>query len=129
MFLYIAVDDRTIKRSWSWDFKGCPDCPHRFECYTEDRATIQPVKVDKWDVDSYHYSCGYKAEFLLPKCIRTGLFKQISDTGYWGNSYPIEFGGDGFKLGGVFGDEDEHVTVERSWVKFPSTLYVTGSLR
>ena len=128
MFLYIAVDDRTIKSTWNWDFEGCNSCPHRFECYTEDSATIKPVKVDEWEADSYLYSRNYKAEFHLPKCIRAGLFKQIADTGYWKSSYPTDFG-DGFKLGGVFSDEGEHVTVERAWVKFPSTLYVTGLKR
>ena len=125
MFVYLAVDNRTMKRQW--DFENCKDCLQRFECYTGDRITVKPDKLDLSESESF-YVHKFKAEFHLPKCIRIGLFKQIADTGYWTRKYPTE--GDGFKLGGILGDdEDEKLTIERSWIKLPNILYVTGRIR
>jgi len=130
MFLYLAVDDRTIKRTWTWDFNGCKECEFRFECFTDDRVHISPVRVDvSPEFDTWRTRERYKAEFHLPKCLRLGLFKQIADTGYWGQSYDNMWGGDGFKLGGIFKDEEDSISIERSWVKFPNILYVTGHVR
>jgi len=126
MFLYLLVDGWTMKKVW--DFEKCGDCLQRFECYTEDCITVRPDKVDMADYDNRWWSYQFKAEFHLPKCIRIGLFKQIADTGYWSHRYPTEFG-DGFKLGGVFEDEGEHISIERSWIKLPNILYVTGAMK
>jgi hypothetical protein len=128
MYLIIAIDDRTIKRNWTWDFEGCKDCAFRFGCYTEDVITIKPTKITiEYEIYDWVKRSKYKAEFHLPKCVRLGLFKQIADTGF-SSTFPSEFG-DGFKLGGVVGDAEERVTMERSWVKFPDTLYVIGHMR
>ena len=112
-----------------WDFEKCGDCLQRFECYTEDCITVKPYKLDITETnDDRFWDKMWKAEFHLPKCIRIGLFKQIADTGYWAKSYERRWG-DGFKLGGVWADEDEQIAIERSWIRLPNILYVTGTMR
>jgi len=87
------------------------------------------VKVDITEIpDSYRQRDRFKAEFHLPRCLRLGLYKQVADTGYWSRSYRQNFG-DGFKLGAIIEEENEHIGIERSWVKFPNILYVTGTMR
>jgi len=122
MYLYTATDDRTMKRDWNY----CNTCLHRFECFTDDRIHVNPVKVETEEVyDLYRQRDRFKAEFYLPKCLRLGLYKQVADTGYWSRSYRQNYD-DGFKLGSIIEEEDEHISIERSWVKFPNILYVTG---
>lgn len=116
---------------WNWNFDKCVKCPVRFECFTDDRIHVRPVSVDiHIERDTWRDREMYKAEFHLPECLRLGLYKQIADTGLFDNQYPT-MEGDGFKLGGVFRDEEtEHkVTLNRSWVKFPNILWVTGQVR
>ena len=128
MYLYTAVDDRTVKSTWSWDFNGCKECEFRFECFTDDRIHVKPVKIGIIASGNfYRYWEEFKAEFHLPKCLRLGLYKQLSDTSIWNSGYG-EFG-DGFKLGNIVKEEGEHISVNRSWVKFPNILYVTGHVR
>ena len=125
MYLYTATDDRTMKRDWNY----CNTCLHRFECFTDDRIHVNPVKVETEELyDLYRQRDRFKAEFHLPKCLRIGLYKQVADTGYWSRSYRENFG-DGFKLGAVVEEDDERIGIERSWVKFPDILYITGTGR
>lgn len=126
MYLYTVTNSRTMKRHWHFGGKGCGDCLFRFECFTDDRIHVKPVKVDITEEYSYRQRDRFKAEFHLPRCLRLGLYKQIADCGYR-NSYRQDFGG-GFKLGALV-EEDESISIERSWVKFPNILYVTGIIR
>jgi len=130
MYLYTVTDSSTMKRHWHFGGDKCSDCLYRFECFTDDRVHVKPVKVDCSEIYSpYWYRERYKAEFHLPKCLRLGLYKQISDTGYWSSSYDGNNFGDGFKLGAILKDDENGITLERSWVKFPNILYVTGTIR
>ena len=129
MYLYTITDNRTMKRHWHFGSEGCNKCQYRFECFTDNRVHIESVLVDCTEVPNpYRYYERYKAEFHLPKCLRLGLYKQIADTGYWMKSYRLDYG-DGFKLGIIYDEDDEYLTIERSWVKFPNILYVTGTIR
>jgi len=129
MYLYTTTDNRTMKRHWHFGDKECNRCQYRFECFTDDRIHVEPVKVDITEIpDPYRQRDRFKAEFHLPRCLRLGLYKQVADTGYWSRSYRQNFG-DGFKLGAIIEEEDEHIGIERSWVKFPNILYVTGTMR
>lgn len=129
MYLYTATDNRTMKRTWTWDSEYCNTCLHRFECFTDDRIHVNPIKVDTEEVyNQYRSYERFKAEFHLPRCLRLGLYKQIADTGYWSRSYRENFG-DGFKLGAIVEEDEERLGIERSWVKFPNILYVTGTGR
>ena len=115
-----------MKRHWHFGGKECGGCLYRFECFTDDRVHVKPVKVDVTEeYNRYRQRDRFKAEFHLPKCLRLGLYKQIADCGYWSRSYRQDFG-DGFKLGAIVEEEEEHIGIERSWVKFPNILYVTG---
>jgi hypothetical protein len=119
MYLRLYVDTDTMKKNW--DYSKCDSCACRFECYTEDIVTVQPFRIERMQRD-------YTAEFHLPLCIRTGLFKQISDTGFWCKNYDTPHT-DGFKLGAVFGDEREVISLHHSWVRLPNILYVAGTSR
>jgi len=127
MYLYTTTDNRTMKRAWN--FEHCDACLYRFKCFTDDSVCVNPVKVETEELYSpYRPRDRFKAEFHLPKCLKLGLYKQLADTGYFSSSYRQD-NGDGFKLGAIIEEEDERIGIERSWVKFPNILYVTGTGR
>ncbi len=127
MYLYTSIDYRTMKRRWHFGGEECSGCVFRFGCFTDDVVHVDPVKVDVTeDYSYYNQRDRFKAEFHLPKCLRLGLYKQIADCGYWSSSYRQD-NGDGFRLGAIIEENDERISLERSWVKFPNILYVTGT--
>jgi len=129
MYLYTTTDNRTMKRHWHFGGRECDGCQYRFECFTSNRIHIKLVKVDITEIPHLYQQCDrFKAEFHLPKCLRLGLYKQIADCGFWSRSYRQNFG-DGFKLGAIIEEEDEYIDIERAWVKFPVTLFITGTMR
>lgn len=126
MYLYTTTDNETMKRHWHFGGKKCGWCQYRFECFTDDRVHVYPVKVDLITYPQQHDE--FKAEFHLPGCLRLGLYKQIADTGYWSRSYKRDYG-DGFRLGAIIEEEDEQLGICRSWIKLPNILYVTGMVK
>lgn len=128
MYLYTITDNRTMKNNWYFGGEECSKCQYRFECFTDDRVHVRPVKIDITEITNL-YRNEFKLEFHLPKCLKLGLYKQLADTGCWGRGYMENFD-DGFKLGVIVEEEEEErIDIEHSWIKFPNILYVTGTIK
>ena len=118
MYIYLIINEKTMKRTWNFGDEKCSACDYRFQCFTDASVTIKPSKIDESEIkdDRSKIAYQFRAEFRVPKCLRLGLLKQLNDR-YWGGK---------FKFGEIKIDNGEEIYLTHIYVKFPDKLFVTG---
>ena len=76
MKLWLEVNKITRKKNWNKE--KCYICNHRFTCFSGNEIIVEPEQVN---VDNKHFV----AVFLVPSCLRVGIFKQLPDTWFTSN--------------------------------------------
>ncbi len=108
MTLTVYMVDGLRKRHW--DRAICDSCPHRFSCYSDNVIYVQPSEIEESKKEVI-------LTYIVPKCIRLGLLKNINDLwGYWGKSFGQQGSGWYTELG---------VEPSYCWVRFPNMVMVS----
>ncbi len=115
MKLLLKVDSTTKKRRW--DRQKCNKCVYRFTCFSGNEIIVESTILNSTPLPN-PYNRRYRrveviASFLVPSCVRVGLFRHLADN---------VFGG--FKLGKVL---DFKFDISRITVRLtPPTIIVFG---
>jgi hypothetical protein len=82
MQLLLEINKYTKKKNWCKD--KCDACSYRFSCFSGDDIVIEPDKLG--NNDGY-----FVVSFLVPHCLRIGLFKQLG-SGFYGMYHDSAYG-------------------------------------
>jgi hypothetical protein len=98
--------DGDIKKK-HWNKEKCSICEHRFVCFSDNKITIEGVVTDNVD-----YELSKAVVFILPLCIRLGLFKHRNG---WNDDQYLKY---------ATIDTDTNWWSSYVWLKFPNELHI-----
>lgn len=109
MELHLKINETTKKKKWHRG-EECSKCPHRFPCWSGNEIFV-PADLTE-GLDGY-----FNAVFVVPRCVRIGLLKQLC-SGHRGSYY---------KYARILGDG--YINIHVVVVKLPCTLRISGYIR